>query len=397
MEDRVTDIRATERTCSGVHEVTLDKDGLLRSYKEYEEEYNKLLADYLHPEADINKLIHEVIADATSLKPIDCVNGWGPNVKVKVPKILAGIFAIFTVSKSGASFHRINIASADSGSKILMKPHCIQVLTLLCMFGCGDPSGLSLDNQVMQIRTGEGKSLIIGAAAVVLGLFGFQVRCVCYSEYLSNRDYDLFQDLFAHFQLTDEIKHSKITTLSEESTLEKGDIRKMTESLIQGQLQHGLNCAGEPAPSQSITVTGKEEIMLVDELDVFFGPGFYGKTYNQVAQLRDPEVAEILRFIWNSSKAAAGRKQKLIDVQSTNAYISLLNKYRNYPFLLDNEITHMLHQVTKVDDVPYYLDKSTDRIGYKMMDTIEYGVTYGYSTMFAYLKEADLGILSDAA
>ena len=45
-----------------------------------------------------------------------------------------------------------------------------------------------------------------------------------------------------------------------------------------------------------------EEILLVDEVDVFFGAEFYGQTYDQVAQVREPEVVEILLQIWNTNK-----------------------------------------------------------------------------------------------
>lgn len=68
-------------------------------------------------------------------------------------------------------------------------------------------------------------------------------------------------------------------------------------------------------------------------------------------------------------------------------YTRLLNKLSSFSFLLDNEISLMLDQVSKVDDVPYYLDVNNSRIGYKVMDSISYEATYGYATCFAYLKE----------
>lgn len=149
-----------------------------------------------------------------------------------------------------------------------MKPHNIQVLTLLCMFGLGDSQSDSLQNQVMEIRTGEGKSLILGGAAVVLGLLGFRVRCVCYSEYLSSRDFDLFKDLFSRFELTDIIKYSKITTFSEELTAAKGDIRNLTKEMLRGRCgvitKNGL---GLPMPRS-------KEVLIVDEFDVLFGSDF---------------------------------------------------------------------------------------------------------------------------
>ena len=49
----------------------------------------------------------------------------------------------------------------------------------------------------------------------------------------------------------------------------------------------------------------------------------------------------------------------------------------------------MLNQVKRVDDITYYLDSKNNRIGYKVMDSISYDVTYGYATIFAYLKEAN--------
>lgn len=44
----------------------------------------------------------------------------------------------------------------------------------------------------------------------MLGLLGFKVRTVCYSEYLSNRDYKLFEEVFARFGLQKYVKYSTI-------------------------------------------------------------------------------------------------------------------------------------------------------------------------------------------
>ena len=131
----------------------------------------------------------------------------------------------------------------------------------------------------------------------------------------------------------------------------------------------------------------REEILLVDEVDVFFGPEFYGQTYNQVVEFREPEIEEILTSIWNAW-SQGGRRLKLNDIQSMPEHTRLLVKLSSFSFLVDNEILLMLDQVSKVDDVPYYLDIDTDRIGYKVMDSISYDATYGYSTCFAYLKES---------
>mmetsp|Transcript_1454 Transcript_1454/g.3035 ORF Transcript_1454/g.3035 Transcript_1454/m.3035 type:complete len:1153 (-) Transcript_1454:103-3561(-) len=408
------------------------------------------------------------------------------------------------------------------------------------MFGCDTPSSISLDSQLLQIRTGEGKSMILGAAAVVLALLGFKARCVCYSEYLSDRDYGLFQDVFISFNLTKFIKYSKITTLSEDTTASKGDIRKLTEKLLRrefigsaknqpkkmsayesrddskfdeskvyshekSQKDEAIEYQSDDESIDNITIGNekelkssdedvsdaqieqecvvdikkyinskqkhideriknpdiicqsedegsnaqilkskprtaikmnkskvsvslgvreneegsknisanisknckrkqsksiafetvnnqREEILLVDEVDVFFGSEFYGQTYNQVTQIRESEVADILQYIWTMFKQG-GTNLHLRDIQILPAYKQLQQKLPGCEFLLDNEIKLMLDQVKRVDEEPYYLDHETDKIGYKVMDTISFNVTYGYRTIFAYLKEANNGNL----
>mmetsp|Transcript_12850 Transcript_12850/g.19234 ORF Transcript_12850/g.19234 Transcript_12850/m.19234 type:complete len:1061 (-) Transcript_12850:89-3271(-) len=320
-------------------------------------------------------------------------------------------------------------------TKMLMKPHNIQVLTLLSLFGCGSPSSISLDSQLMQIRTGEGKSMILGAAAVVLALLGFKARCVCYSEYLSERDFGLFRDVFDDFKIMEYVKYSKITTLSEDNTKAKGDIRALTENLLYGKLERvasastakisqtsvasstgdivvagstvGTNAADgvvefdvvskstNDCLSDDILSLDRTEILLVDEVDVFFGSEFYGQTYNQVAQLKEPEIADILNHIWIANKRGE-RKQRLADIRALPAYSHLLTKFDGFKYILDSEISLMIDQVRRVDEEPYYLDRNTDRIGYKVMDSISYEVTYGYRTVFAYLQEADKGNLKES-
>ena len=387
-DDTVHDIRGEQRSSSGTKELDIDQQELLTKFWSFEEKYKQYLAEYLHEDAAVNELVQTVVKYANSLKPIECDGGWTTEVKEHLPSILAGVFAVFTVLKSSATYNRIG--NDKLGEKILMKPHNIQVLTILSMFGCGDPTSSNLENQVMQIRTGEGKSLILGAAAVVLALFGFRVRCVCYSEYLSNRDFELFKDLFGYFQLADRITYSKITKLSEDCTRTKGDIRNLTESLLKGSLSSRGCKTGKNEQGRL-----DEEILVVDEFDVFFGSDFYGQTYNQVYQLQEDEIAEILRFIWTNSKRV-GQKLKLADIQGIESYQHLVKKYPDFTYLFDNEILLMIDQVKRVDEEPYHLDEVTGRIGYKVMDTIEYDVTYGYCTMFAYLKEADKGKLQNA-
>jgi hypothetical protein len=61
----------------------------------------------------------------------------------------------------------------------------------------------NLSNNLVQIKTGEGKSIILGVIATVLALFGFEVSCACYSSELTKRDYKEFEYMFTAFGVKD--------------------------------------------------------------------------------------------------------------------------------------------------------------------------------------------------
>ena len=94
-----------------------------------------------------------------------------------------------------------------------------------------------------------------------------------------------------------------------------------------------------------------------DEVDVFFRADFYGQTYNQVTQIREPKIVSILNYIWNTNKRH-GRRQRFADIQSLPAYSQLLAKMPQFRFLIEAEITLMINQIQKVDEEPYYLDRA---------------------------------------
>ncbi|KAL3941494.1 MAG: hypothetical protein SGBAC_004163 [Bacillariaceae sp.] len=373
---------------SRVHEgLDIHRDDLLDHFDDFDTSYKELLAEYLSETADLNSLIQKTRKLAHQLQPVTCLEGWTDTMKARIPAILAGVFALFTVLKSGDAYRRLQSSSDTShlSPALLMKPHNVQVLTLLCMFGCGRNSQAGLESQLMQIRTGEGKSMIIGAAATLLGLLGFQVRCVCYSEYLSGRDYDLFEEVFKRFQIAGDVVYSQIDTYSEETTAAKGNVRKLTRLLLSGKLFS--NSRGRRQQGHS-----KEEILLVDEVDVFFGKDFYGKTLNQATSLAFPEAAEIMNMIWDDFKCDG--EMRLSDLQNFKAYKLLQRKLKGFEDVLDSEISKMLRDVRRIDFRPYVLDKINQRIGYKKLDSVSYHTMYGYLTAFAYLREYDQGNIS---
>lgn len=71
----------------------------------------------------------------------------------------------------------------------------------------------SLENQLIEILTGEGKSIILGVLSIVMAKLGYNVKCVCYSEYLSTRDRNSFEELFKIFDVKDFIQYDTFVKL----------------------------------------------------------------------------------------------------------------------------------------------------------------------------------------
>lgn len=80
-------------------------------------------------------------------------------------------------------------------NKPTKEPHPLKKEQMEFIGGIADP--LIPDNLV-QIKTGEGKSVTLAVVSIIFSLFGFDVNCACYSEYLSQRDFNSFAKLFTY-------------------------------------------------------------------------------------------------------------------------------------------------------------------------------------------------------
>jgi preprotein translocase subunit SecA len=94
-----------------------------------------------------------------------------------------------------------------------IKPHAAQMVALWSLLNCTQSSSWELSHHFAEVKTGEGKSIILGAAPVILALFGCDVHYVCYSSYLSERDYDAFSNMFRVFGVTSSIQYCTLWDL----------------------------------------------------------------------------------------------------------------------------------------------------------------------------------------
>ena len=67
---------------------------------------------------------------------------------------------------------------------------------------------------------------------MLLSFLGFGVDVVCYSDYLSHRDFESFQNMFMKFGLTNLIRYGSFKTIWEKILNERGNIREGVSSII---------------------------------------------------------------------------------------------------------------------------------------------------------------------
>ncbi len=302
-----------------------------------------------------------------------------------LPEVLAAIFAVWSVSSS-ASFY----ASTKNKNSIL-RPHPVQVFSIFRILEIDAPAGYlekakvfflgdQLNGHLIQIGTGEGKSIILGILSTILALVGFRISCVCYSQYLSARDYHSFKDLFLRFGVAEDIKYSTLAQMAGEFINEEGDIREYTKAFIEG------------GRAKTTKVSKQDRILLIDEVDIFFSRDFYGATYNPSVSIKDTNVAAILEFIWKNRASV-----NLAQVKATEAYQQLLAKYPRISRIIETSIIRMMDQSKNFNDPMYSRTNECGHVvlGYSEGGTINPAIQHGYKTSFAYLHERDGGFVTN--
>ena len=104
--------------------------------------------------------------------------------------LIAYIFAVWSIIKS--------CTNQDYQIEFVYQPHPAQILAIFLLLGLDaqKKTNQKVEKCMVQISTGEGKSVVLAGLSVFLALVGFDVYEACYSKYLSERDYKQFEILF---------------------------------------------------------------------------------------------------------------------------------------------------------------------------------------------------------
>jgi hypothetical protein len=220
----------------------------------------------------------------------------------------------------------------------------------------------------------------LGVTAAALALLGFDVNCVCYSDYLSKRDYTAFKLLFDKLNLAENIHYGTFNKICEESLNEQGDLRKQVENLL-------LDVKNDTALKAA--EMKRPRILLIDEVDVFFSKDFYGNAYNPCLLLKDATISKLIDLIWKEKRGLDIDK-----IKSSPEYTNCLARFSEWKGLLEEAITDMISELSLFKENKNDYVVKNDTIGYKEQDSISYSVKYGYKTLFAYLQEHENGKIS---
>jgi hypothetical protein len=63
----------------------------------------------------------------------------------------------------------------------LIKPNITQIIALIILIGGLKQTPCSIENHLIEILTGQGKSIILGFLSLLFALMGKEVHCLCYS------------------------------------------------------------------------------------------------------------------------------------------------------------------------------------------------------------------------
>ncbi|CAL6013582.1 Conserved_hypothetical protein [Hexamita inflata] len=290
-------------------------------------------------------------------------------LQVKID-IVSQVFAFWTLQNALKSDENTNLMDSKSEQ---LQPHAAQVVAIFSLLGIDQSN--QLKNQLIQVLTGEGKSVILAVTAIVLAIMGFDVNCACYSEYLSQRDYESFTDLFNAFNVRDNIVYGTFNQMCERYINQNGEIRTLTENCILNQKTKSTKAKGN----------NRQQILMIDEVDVFFNESFYGSSYTPMARVQNTEIKALLDYVWQN------RNEKNLmnknSITKTQEYLNCEKSLKGWEDLLKEALNNMILDIQQFDQHEYAVQDGL--IGYKDQDTISTRIFYGYKTLFAYYQEVE--------
>ena len=364
-----------------------EKASMKHSYDLFKQNYEEIVLESI-PILKNRERKHSCLDDivkATRSTAVDFSIGY----EAQLCKMVAYIFAYWSLSKSDA----LSVA-IDNSSEYLVKPHPAQVVAILLLLNSTFNGFQKLGGHLVEIKTGEGKSIVLGVTTIILALFNCEVVCACYSQFLSDRDLNDIKYMFEAFGVHGLVSYSTLMDLG--FAVDGND---QTRQLLRGLIQRSDGTLEQSQQRKTTSVnkgSSRLKVLLLDEVDVVFSPEVYGETFLTNMHIHDglgeEKIKNIFRFIW---KHCQERDRNAL-LSSTEVCQFLETISSDASTLTKETFLHMIDDAICVrqgkHDSSYSI--ADGRIAYKYFDGTTTRYCYGYRTAFAYMKEAELGNLS---
>lgn len=414
-----------------------ETEKLVSLYESYHELYVGTVNTYLLP-TKRNDTVSEISKEVFKLSKKAKKSESASDTCKYIVRMISYSFALWTLHDlSGYD------AVGSNSFEFLTQPHPGQVLVLFRILGLDSAvfekpqstilkdiynwfagtttheTPFSFVNRLAEIKTGQGKSVVLAVLATVLALLGYRVDIACYSGYLTNRDKDAFAFMFKAFGVDSKIHYDTFKTLCER-LLHGEQIRSKFAQAIAAGTTSDL-----PPETTRLQITTEPTILLIDEVDVLLSSNFYGKKYVLLASLlssdfrlplgmpvnpveriaeflaleppksTDFPIQDLIRLVWDQrdNPNIWGR------VAESDPLKRCFELFPNWKDLIESAARQMCGEVKEFRDHKYDKVDPEKGIGYVDDDQlITYRKRFGYLTMFAYLKEneKDSTVITDA-
>jgi hypothetical protein len=346
-------------------------------YDDFYKIYQDLIKKYLDSNMNLEPLISNILNIAGKSYYSNNNVSLSFNEVAKIPKLVAHIFAFWTLHNASDYFA---LGAGEENKKYLLTPHPAQVVSIFCMLGL-DKNEEFLQNNLVEIKTGEGKSITLAVTSSVLALLGMDVSCACYSQYLSKRDEEAFNFIFVALQIDQFIHYDTFSRLCERIINKDGDIRGNVENVI----RKGINST-KINESKFI----RPQVLIIDEVDVFFSKEFYGNLYTPSICLRDEAITKLLDLVWSKKSSSS-----FDIIKESPEFQNVVKKFPDWKEIFIEALKDMITDVKNYNSHTYEVKEG--KIGYKDFDTILFNVLFGYNTVFAYYHENEAGKINKEA
>jgi hypothetical protein len=363
------------------------RTSLLTAWENYEQQFKKYLDLYIFDQNLQHSLYPRVRKSASLLKHTFSSSN--------VSALLAGVCAAVSLYERLQDNKSVDKKAATGN---LLELHPVQLLGIFRLLGVDEPPpdegllekgrsyllgrrfnevflGASIQNHLVEILTGQGKSYVLCVLAITLALLDFDVDSVCYSHILKTRDEAAFARLFEELGVRQHICYATFSELARAVFQREGDVVAGSRWLL------GVDNKRPRDP----TLSSREKVLLVDEVDVFFNQDFYGNAYQPSFLWNTPEIENILRFVWD------GRQRSLTEqaVLTTPGYQELAKRFPDLVPVFKTQIRRMLQASRDFSTAEYKYEVQDGRIGYAEHGSINTKISKGFRTTFAYFHEFD--------